>query len=344
VPKVIHLVPYDGIGGVETAARSMAGHATHGIEFQVDYIYPPDVLENGRYALFHPWPLLRAARRIAAAKPDLLIVSLWRSCLVALLAKLFTPRLRLVLFLHTARDMHWLDSMATRAVAMLSSEIWADSRATLHERMPSLMPAKGRVISFITRHTAPLPARPVRPGFIYWGRLHPQKGLDTALRLFCAVYQKNNSARFTVVGPDGGDLARLKVQVTALDLTEAVHIAGRLDFDGIAHCASTASFYLQTSSVEGMAMSVVEAMQFGLVPVVTPVGEIGNYCRHNENALLVQTEQATVDDIVELLHDDARYQSLSKRAAATWANQPLYAKSILQACVSFFIPLSKQET
>ena len=46
--------------------------------------------------------------------------------------------------------------------------------------------------------------------------------------------------------------------------------------DGIKKLAN-ASFYLQTSKFEGFAMSVVESMMMGLVPVVTPVGEIGRY-------------------------------------------------------------------
>ena len=122
--KVLHLVPYDGIGGVETAARSMAGCSTEAVEFQVEYIYPPATSRQGRYALFYPGPMLRAARRIVAEKPDLLIASLWRSCLVALFAKLFYRRLRLVLFLHLPNDVHWLDRQVTRLAAALAYTLW----------------------------------------------------------------------------------------------------------------------------------------------------------------------------------------------------------------------------
>lgn len=334
MPKVIHLVPYNGIGGVETAARSMAAYSAPGMEFQVAYIYPAAFGPPPRSASFNPWPLLQAARRIVAAKPDLLLVSLWRSCLVALLAKLFEPRLRLVLFLHLPSDAHWLDRLATRCIAALASEVWADSQETLQRRLASASPRNGRVISFVTRRIARLPARPVSPVFIYWGRLHPQKGLDRALRIFAAVHATDPAARFIVIGPDGGDLARINALIAAACLHDAVHIVGSLDFDAITQHAAAASFYLQTSTAEGMAMSVVEAMQLGLVPVVTPVGEIEHYCRDGENALLVSSDAATVDAIVQVLHDDARYQSLSGNAAASWTAKPLYAQSVLQACAS----------
>ena len=79
-------------------------------------------------------------------------------------------------------------------------------------------------------------------------------------------------------------------------------------------------------------MSVVEAMQLGLVPIVTPVGEIDNYCIHRENALIVGSNEEIVDEISALISDDDRYQVLRANAVATWADQQLYADSILQAC------------
>ena len=81
-----------------------------------------------------------------------------------------------------------------------------------------------------------------------------------------------------------------------------------------------------------MAMSVVEAMQLGLVPVVTPVGEIRNYCRQGENAILIQSDEAAVDDVMKVLRDVEGYVTMQNEAAATWLGKPLYADSMLAAC------------
>jgi glycosyltransferase involved in cell wall biosynthesis len=327
-------VPYDGIGGVETAARSMAGHSAGGIEFQVHYIFPPDKGQRRRYDTFNPWAMLLAARRIVADKPDFLIVSLWRSCLVALLAKLLSPRLQLVLFLHMPDDTHWLDYLATRCVAALACQVWADSQETLDRRLPAIEPAKGRVISFVSSRLPSLPGKPVHAEFIFWGRLHPQKRLDRALAIFSAVHAADKSARFIIIGPDGGERTRIAALVNTMGLVDAVQLLGGLAFSDIIQHANSASFYLQTSTLEGMAMSVVEAMQLGLVPVVTPVGEIAHYCRHGENAILVREDAAIVADIMALLRDDARYQMLRKNAVATWVEKPLYGESMLAACTA----------
>lgn len=334
--KIIHLVPYDGIGGVETAARSMVGIEHDRIDFQVDYIFQATTSTSQRVVTFNPLKLLSATHRIFSRNPDLLIVSLWRSCVVGILAKLLRPRLRLVLFLHLPNDVHWLDRISTRLVARLAYRIWADSKETLAQRLKGISADKGRVISFVTHHVPALEICPVSPVFIFWGRIHPQKGLDRALSIVAAVRDVYPKTRFMIVGPDGGDLVRIQKLVIDMRLSTTVSFLGSMDFNGIVRHARSASFYLQTSLSEGMAMSVVEAMQLGLVPVVTPVGEIGNYGRHGQNALIVHSDEGVVNEILSVLSDNKRYIALRKHAVETWGEQLTYAESVLQACDEVF--------
>ena len=100
--------------------------------------------------------------------------------------------------------------------------------------------------------------------------------------------------------------------------------------------AYKATFYLQTSLCEGMGMSVVEAMQMGLIPVVTPVGEIPAYCTHDFNALIVKSDQRVVENVREILSCDKKYQNIRQNAIATWKDAPLYVDSVLQACEELF--------
>lgn len=324
--KIIHLVPYDGIGGVETAARSMNAVEENVIDFQVRYIFKSEA------QLFRPGSILKAAKQLVVNKPDMLIVSLWRSCIVGLLVKFFRPRLKLVIFLHLPTDAHFLDRVLTRISVYFSSEVWADSKETLSHRVPGFNLEKGRIISFVThRLTAPEELR-VSPSFMFWGRVHPQKGLDHALHIFAAIHSVYPAAKFNIIGPNGGDLERIQKLVENLKLSESVMFYGGREFEEIESLACDASFYLQTSLMEGMAMSVVEAMQLGLVPVVTPVGEIGNYCQHGENSLLVNTDQCVIDEILAVLCNQKKYSELRENAIATWAEQALYSESVLQAC------------
>ena len=174
--------------------------------------------------------------------------------------------------------------------------------------------------------------RPVRPIFIFWGRIHAQKGLPRALKLFALVRDIVNSAQFIVIGPDGGELALVQQLSRDLGVEEAVKFLGPMDFDNIMLHALNASFYLQTSELEGMAMSVVEAMQLGLVPVVTPAGEIANYCRHGTNAIIVDDDEEALKVILTLLRNEKKYENIRSNAIATWLKYPLYKDCVLQAC------------
>jgi glycosyltransferase involved in cell wall biosynthesis len=213
-------------------------------------------------------------------------------------------------------------------------EVWADSQATIKSRIPSLPPEKCRVISFATRRFEDPPERAVEPSFIFWGRLAHQKAIDRAIRLFAAIHRKNPAARFWVVGPDGGELPSLQALCGALGLQDAVIFLGAATQNEIAGYARQASFYLQTSVCEGMAMSVAESMQMGLVPVVTPAGEISAYCRNGHNAVVIVSDEQAVEDVLEILDSDDRYQRLRSNALVTWKSFPLYRDSVLSACES----------
>lgn len=330
--KVIHLIPYDGTGGVEIAARSMQHVKCADLDFSVQSIYPHVPGYEERHVTFGIRPLLEAFSRTRRQRPEVLIVSLWRACIVGALVKMARPRLRLVLMLHSTRDAHWLDRLFTRATGFLAQEWWGDSAATVDERLRGSPRKTKRVISFVTRRLEPAQGHSLSPTFIFWGRISAIKGIDRAIRIFSRIRLSHPGARFVIIGPDGGALAELQALVQASGLQESVLFKGEMDMAQICEQAASACFYLQASKYEGMAMSVVEAMQLGLVPVVTPVGEIRNYCRAGHNAILIHSDDAVVDEILGVLADAKQYSVLRQRAVATWHDQPLYADSMLQAC------------
>ena len=237
----------------------------------------------------------------------------------------------MVIFLHLPHDVHLVDKVANRVAIFLSDAIWADSDVTLQRRVPSCLQGKGRVVSFLLNRRSLPEQRDPTPEFIFWGRLNAQKGLDRAIYLFAALVQHRADARFTIIGPDGGMEDQLRAQVAELGLCDHVVFKGPMRHEDIANAASGASFYLQTSLDEGMAMSVVEAMQCGLVPVVTTVGEIARYCRDKESAIFVHTDEAAIKAVLVLLSDPDRYRRMSHAAANYWQAKPLYRDDFLDA-------------
>lgn len=332
--KVLHLIPYMGVGGVESAAQSMDVLRSGDISFRVIKIFPSTPTTPKSLLLWNPLFFVSTLTRLYCNQPDILIVSLWRSCLVGIIYRLLCPNVKLVLFLHYPEDFHLLDYLATRCAALLSSRLWSDSRLTFNNRLPAFnFSRSNRVVSFVVQRVLPATQHPLNaPNFIYWGRIHPQKGLLAAISFFSRIQSLVPNAHYTIIGPDCGDLIRVQQHVRQLSLADHITFAGPLSFQEISSLASQSSFYLQSSRMEGMAMSVVEGMQLGLVPVVTPVGEIQFYARSGYNAILLSDEKQAIRELLQLITNYELYCTYRANAIAEWSDKTLYADDVLDAC------------
>ncbi len=103
------------------------------------------------------------------------------------------------------------------------------------------------------------------------------------------------------------------------------------------HPIERCTFFLMTSRWEGMAVSVVEAMQLGLIPVVTPVGEIANYCRAGTNAVIVDDDDAAAREVMSIAADACRRETMSAAAIACWAGVPDYSTDFRRAYESLLM-------
>jgi glycosyltransferase involved in cell wall biosynthesis len=336
---IIHVIPYDGIGGVEVAASSVAAGPYPQFRLERAYIASKKIpvtrtgiYESGVAGENHPIAFLRTIAHLLHARPDVLVLSLWRSCIVGITVKLLRPRTRLVLFLHNIRHSNAVDAVLTRITARIADAIWADSASTAVQRLGPAFAERARPISFLTARIDPIAQVRPGPSFITWGRLHPRKRIELALDFFALVRARHSDATFVIIGPDRGEGAMLHAKVAALGLEGAVRFLGPADLSEIMRHAALASFFVQTSRAEGMGMAVVEAMQMGLVPVVTPVGEIGSYVADGRNGVWFETPSAALDKVDRLIADPAAFSKMSDAATATWRDRPLYGDEFIAAC------------
>jgi glycosyltransferase involved in cell wall biosynthesis len=339
LPQIVHVVPYDGIGGVEIAAASVHPGPYPGFVFRKAFIASkaqakprPYVFESGIGPENNPRAFLRTIAHLLKTRPQVLVLSLWRSCIVGLVVKALRPSTRLVVFLHNTRHSNKVDAMLTRLTAWVADAIWADSASSAGQRLGPAWAPRTRPISFLTTRLTQLSEQHPRPHFITWGRLHPRKRIDMAIDFFALVHALHPEARFVIIGPDRGQEPVLRAKVTTLGLGGAIEFAGSADLDQIARAAGDSAFFLQTSRSEGMGMAAVEAMQLGLVPVVTPVGEIGTYVEDGRSGIWFSTLQETLDKVEHLMADPAAYRAMRQAAINTWEGKPLYREEFLAAC------------
>ena len=95
-----------------------------------------------------------------------------------------------------------------------------------------------------------------------------------------------------------------------------------------------------------MALSVVEAMQLGLVPVVTPVGEIASYTQDGISAIWVgpneEGDTAAAAAILDLLDRPNKWREMRRAALSSWVDRALYADDVLLAAEEILNPRTRK--
>ena len=152
---------------------------------------------------------------------------------------------------------------------------------------------------------------------LYLGRIDKNKGLAEIVKALHLLQEKQIKFHFSVcgTGPD---------TLWFLDMLET-NIYGNFSYYGIAdnilkeHIFSNSHIFLLPSYFEGLPISMLEAMSYGCVPIVTNVGSISETISDYKNGLFVSQKSYTeiVAAIEALYSNNLLYISLSKNARDT---------------------------
>lgn len=334
--EIIHIVPTSYGGGVETAAKSFLSYSSINYNFNVFFL-KNKLSENSIKSYF------LTLKKIINKQPAVILTSLWKSNIITLLYKIFNPKVRYILFLHNTKNKHLVDTLITSISALFAYEIWSDSINTMDQRLNNLYffnykkdffikNNKKRIISFVIEKIKPLNIKNCNPSFIYWGRLSPVKNIDLAIKLFSEICRIEKKSQFTIIGPDYGVKKSLNLKISKLGLQKNIIIYDCMDFHEIKKFANSACFFIQLSSYEGMAMSVSESMQLGLIPVVTAVGQISSYCKNMKNSVIYNyDDDDTVSNIFSIVNSKEKYLRIRSASIKTWQNYNLYKNDVASA-------------
>jgi glycosyltransferase involved in cell wall biosynthesis len=345
--RVVHLVPRDGLGGVEAAVRSLRAdeHPDLIVLFMAQrMILPASRLHRAStpaHDLGSPLIYWRALREVLRLNPEVLVCSLWRATFIGLLAKLVRPRTKLVVMIHATTFGHKLDRLVTWLGSKMATELWCDSLAS-SEVAERRYRRSTRTISFRVAAESDESRAGRNPlDFVYWGRHVHFKNVPRAVRIFNRVLHKAPAARLYIYGQEGPATKSIREAIRESPAPGAIQLMGAKPPGTYPSPIPGCTFFLMTSSQEGMAVAVVEAMQLGLIPVVTPVGEIANYCADGINAIIVRDDDQAAASVLKVLEDATLRGRLSAAAQAHWDNVPDYSTDFGNAYLSLLKELRR---
>ncbi|MDP2654702.1 MAG: glycosyltransferase family 4 protein [Candidatus Omnitrophota bacterium] len=117
------------------------------------------------------------------------------------------------------------------------------------------------------------------------GRLAPEKGHEIFLKAAVEVLRDFKGARFLIVG-DGPLRETLEARVQDLGLSGAVAFTGiRKDMPAV---YALSDVLVNSSSIEGLPMTILEAMASKLAIIATKVGAVPQVIRDQANGLLIE--------------------------------------------------------
>lgn len=202
--------------------------------------------------------------------------------------------------------------MATHVVAL--SDSWAERLAPL---------VNGAPVYVVPNPVSPIPALAKKnddaetPIILYSGKLEPRKGYELLLQATQGLIRKMPGLQVWFAG--NGELQNARDIADALKITSSVRFLGWVDPDQMGTLLRNATIFCLPSYGEGVPMAVLEAMNYSLPVVTTPVGGLPELIRDGENGML--TDPGDVPSLEHklslLLHDKRLREQLGGRAKQT---------------------------
>jgi glycosyltransferase involved in cell wall biosynthesis len=312
-----------GAGGIAVVIGSLM---TSPLREQYELVMVATHTDSGRLgkALRAVGGSTRAAALLAARRVDLVYLhsssgpSLRRKAGVAALARL--ARRPYVLHVHGGafdryyRDAAGLEQAVVRKLLSGAALVIALS-PTWQERLQLIATCRTTAIP----NPVPIPDEPATlagqpPRIVSLGRLGDGKGSRTMVRALAALGGQHADVRLVLAGD--GDAAAVREEAQRLGVSERVNLPGWIDPDERARTLSSATAFALPSRSEGVPVSLLEAMAYGLPAVTSPVGGIPDVFEDGRHGYFVQPDdpEALADRLRALLDDPETARRMGARA------------------------------
>jgi glycosyltransferase involved in cell wall biosynthesis len=158
--------------------------------------------------------------------------------------------------------------------------------------------------------------RQLRPRLLWLRTFHEVYNPFMAVRVLARLRETHPDATLIMAGQDKGLQAATQRLASAMGVGAAVLFPGFLDLEGKIRAGQEADIFINTSRIDNMPVTVVEACAMGLPVVSVAVGGIRDLLRHEQTGLLVpdDDDDAMLAAIRRLLGEATLAEHLSSNA------------------------------
>ncbi len=158
---------------------------------------------------------------------------------------------------------------------------------------------------------------------LFFGRLHPKKGIDVFLKAAKDELIKHKDWLFLVIGPDQrGYRDELQRLTEELGCAERVRFVPILEGDLRVGAYSAADIFVLTSHNENFGMTVIEAMSAGLPVLISDqVGVSREIARDGAGQVVKMTDESIREGLQSLMGSKRKRDQLSSKGLACAVNR-----------------------
>jgi glycosyltransferase involved in cell wall biosynthesis len=179
--------------------------------------------------------------------------------------------------------------------------------------------------------------------FVYFGLITARKGVFDLVEAIARLSPECRArVHFTLAG--NGELGPLRERVTSLGVQDIVEIRAWVDPIERDKLLASANAFVLPSHTEGLPMSLLEAMAWGLPPLCTPVGSIPEYVIDGANGMLVPPADVSklAEAIEKLVAANEQRTYMGRLARATV--EPLCVKQYSNRMCAVYRSLANNNT
>ena len=156
--------------------------------------------------------------------------------------------------------------------------------------------------------------------FLIVSRLVRHKNIDIVIKSFTKLKKHHNiNFQLDILG-DGPEKINLQKLIESLEMNNEIKLLGSKYDEELKKYYLNSKFFLQLSNYEGLPHTVLEAMSFGLVTIVSNVGGNNDIITNNLNGYIYnfQNNIDTIDDltiyILNIISKDQENLKISRKA------------------------------
>ncbi len=351
--RIVHIIPTFELGGVQTGILYSLEDLNIVYDYKILVIGKIDtdwlknlsptlqsyIISTGASSLIAGWR--KGYKLLKQLKPDFIISSLWKSVGLSATYKLLNRKVWLGGFFHSAYSPHFASFFFMKIMSFVQDTSFSDSYVTKQFLEKVYKIKNNHIVPYFFTFTRKAGHKNFDPECIriaYFGRISEAKGVDRSIA-FCGLL-KSAGVKFVFDIYGDGAVESYTEKIKNLGLHSEVSIKKMLPLNLVMENMQRYDFLLQLSNYEGMALAVVEAMNCGLVPIVTPVGEIKRYSKDGVNAVWLDPEfddnlLVLVDKVKKVVNCPAVYYELSSSAAGTFINYKKYSETLIEVVDSY---------